>query len=294
MNPHFTYKEDLDETALKQGDVLYRTDIIESILKKVHPYYLKESFKFFMVLTQSCDLVRRSGNCKARYITLASVVTFDNVLKNEISKYQAGRIEKIGSVCDKSNKSLLYNFVEKNLNNNHKEFFYLHEDNNLGLTESCCSILRLSVVLRSNEHYDACLFSKFLELDNEFRAKLGWLVGNIYSRIGTRDWAPDIIPQTKFKAIINEILDRELYWVEKEKLMIFKEKIKKDDIDLQEMDHEDIIQSIEKIKIIRKKEKVLGVIKEKLENSNMLNLNSNIDKLIARIGSDPLFSANLK
>jgi len=207
MRHHFTYNEELGESTLHQGDLLYRTDRIENILQKVHPYYLKESFKYFMVLTQSCDLVRRGDNCKARYITLAAVVTFENTLINEISKFQRDRIEKIGSVCDISQKSFLYNLVESILNNNHNEFFYLHEDNYLGLTEACCTILRLTVALRSNEHYNECLKSKFIELDSEFRAKLGWLVGNIYSRIGTRDWAPDIIPQKNFSRMINEILD---------------------------------------------------------------------------------------
>ena len=70
--------------------------------------------------------------------------------------------------------------------------------------------------------------------------------------------------------------------------------IEKDGIDIETMDHDTIVQHIAKIKIPSKKEKVLEVIKEKLQNSNMLLPDSNIDKLIARIKSDPVFSANIK
>lgn len=64
-NIHFTYKQFPDMSSLCQGDVLRVTDEMREILKEVHPYFLNEQYKYFMVLTQSCDLVRRNaGKCK--------------------------------------------------------------------------------------------------------------------------------------------------------------------------------------------------------------------------------------
>ena len=67
---HFTYKAHADMTSLCQGDVLLKTDALSRILESVHPYFLNDEYKYFMVLSQSCDLVRRNGkNCKTPYIT---------------------------------------------------------------------------------------------------------------------------------------------------------------------------------------------------------------------------------
>lgn len=295
MNYHFTYNSDIEVNTLKQGDLLYRTENIDSVLKKIHPYYLKKSFKYYIILTQSCDLVRRDGkNCNARYISLAAVLPFDNVFRYEISKHQNDEIESIASLCDESKRSPLSHVLESILNNNHKEFFYLNEDNDLGLTESCCAVLRLSIAIRANEHYDKCLEAKILELNDEFRAKLGWLVGNIYSRVGTKDWAPEYKTHGEFRKIKKDILDSELYWVNKEKLKALKKELTERKIDITNIDRVKILELVQSIKIPSKKEKVLDVIREKLENSNIIVKGANVEKLIARIKSDPNFASNVK
>jgi len=295
MAYHFTYTSKLDDKNLKQGDLLYRTPEIESLLKQIHPYYLKKSFQYFIVLTQSCDLVLRKGKkCTAKYISLAAVLPFDKVIKIETSKYQKDKIEELFSVFDKSQRTYLYNFIDSLLNNNQKEFFYLHEDNELGLPECCCAVLRLSIAIRANEHYDICLKAKFLELETEFRAKLGWLIGNIYSRVGTKDWAPDCITQNEFKSMINTILDKELYWIDKERLILLKEKIVRDGIDINKIDREAILSIAQNIKVPSKKDKILNVIEDKLKSSNILKDDRNLNKLLSRIKSDPVFTANLK
>ncbi len=45
-----------------QGDVLERTSAIDNLLKVVHPHFHgRMKNLFFMVLTQSCDLVQRKA-----------------------------------------------------------------------------------------------------------------------------------------------------------------------------------------------------------------------------------------
>ena len=58
---HFTYKSNPDMQSLCQGDILNPTEELMEVLKTVHPYFLNKQYKYFMVLSQSCDLVRRNG-----------------------------------------------------------------------------------------------------------------------------------------------------------------------------------------------------------------------------------------
>ena len=85
---HFTYKEssDTENPSLKQGDILQKTPALLALLQKVHPYYTDSKYRFFQVITQSCDLVRRNGTCKSRYITLAAVRTLDDIIDRFIEE----------------------------------------------------------------------------------------------------------------------------------------------------------------------------------------------------------------
>ncbi len=191
---HFTYKEPAS-TQLQQGDILRKTEDIKNLLKIVHPHYLKEDYLYFLVLTQSCDLERRSSKaCKAPYITLAAVRPIELLLEREIKQYQIQHDLAKGKIIDRSYYAKLQSFTEKLLNNNATEYFYLHEDAGMGFSESCVAFLRLSIAIKSKDHYETCLNAKILELDDTFKAKLGWLVGNIYSRVGTHDWVPTVVP----------------------------------------------------------------------------------------------------
>jgi len=296
MNCHFTYTSEPDLQHLRQGDLLYRTPYIESLLRKVHTYYLKPTFKYFIILTQSCDLERRDGKkCKSDYISLGAVLPFEHIVKKEFERHQKDDIEKIGSLCDSSRRSSMYQFLEKLLNNNHTEFFYLQEDNDNGLPESCCAFLRLSIAIRSFEHYDECLKAKFIELREDFRAKLGWLIGNLYSRVGTEDWVPDNLKQHEFKRLINEILDKQVFWKDKSSLKALKVTLSDKQKETEIMTKEYIQQVADGIKPpkrIDKKIRALNVVKSKLLDSGMLNDDASIDKLLKRIEKDPIFSAN--
>jgi len=85
---HITYAAELERESLQQGDVLLRTASIDALLKEIHPHYTKEDYRYLMVLTQTCDLVRRLGSaegkrCKARYISVAAVRPLERVIARE-------------------------------------------------------------------------------------------------------------------------------------------------------------------------------------------------------------------
>lgn len=291
---HFTYQDEPDLYQLRQGDILKKTDDIKKILETVHSHYLKEDYIYFLVLTQSCDLERRSGkNCKAKYITLAAVRPFDLLIDRQIEKLQSRYKLIKGKILDDSDRNKLFDFIRRLLNNNESDYFYLHQDAGMSFPENCVTFLRLSVAIKANVHYESCLKAKTLELRDEFKAKLGWLVGNIYSRVGTDDWTPKTESESIFKKRINDILDRYCFWIDikqlnKELLRLYT----KDEIDRKTP--QAIFEVAEKLELLSKKDQLLKRLKELLLTKGYITDDTIIDKLILSIKNDPEIKAIIK
>ena len=213
---HFTYSSILDANNLHQGDVIRRTPEIEDVLRKVHPHYFAHTgYRFFQVLTQSCDLVRREGKaCKSAYITIAAVRPVAKAVERYARKMQYDDIEIRLGFCAEDRKSKVAQFVESLLDNNADNYFYLHAEPESGLGEDHCSFLQLSVPLKAGLHYQRLLDGKILQLDDAFEHKLGYLVGTSYSRVGTEDW-PRSNPE--YKTLINHHLNASqgVLWLDK-------------------------------------------------------------------------------
>jgi len=214
-NLHFTYNPEPDNTILKQGDVLEKTPQLNSLLQKYHSHYTSPVYTHFQILTQSCDLVKRRSSCSARYITIAAVRSFDTVIQRTIISETGKNIELDGKrFCNDKGKDRLAFVVETILNNNAKEFFYLHNAPKNKLENDSTTFLHLSITIKAEEHYELCLKAKILELKENFRAKLGWMVGNLYSRVGTEDFVPGAIEsRPEFLSYIDDVLDKYIGWV---------------------------------------------------------------------------------
>lgn len=208
---HWTYKSGDDKPPdLEQGSVLKRTDyLVEKVLEVYHPYYASHpDNSYFIVLSQSCDLVRRNGApCKAEYISIAPVRPLQVVLRREFadSLSTAG----VGGVTygSMSLRQRFEEFLARLFNNNNPKYFFLQQQPDAGLPEHACAILPLSISLKA-EHYDAFLEARILNLDDTFQAKLGWLIGQQYSRVGTRDW-----DEEEIKSKSAEIVNASAVWV---------------------------------------------------------------------------------
>jgi hypothetical protein len=189
---HFTYDQQLKRTELMQGDVLERTPAINALLKDVHPHFYQHPKNlFFMVLTQSCDLVTRppGGRCKAPYIAIAPVRTLDLVVERHIAQTTAADVKSPLPVVSEKIKTKTSEFLMRLLNNNEPGYFFLYGgDTSLG--SDCVTFLNLSIAIKSELHLSSCLEAKILQLASEFQAKLGWLLGQLFSRVGTQDWEP--------------------------------------------------------------------------------------------------------
>jgi hypothetical protein len=209
---HFTYKKPKGD--LQQGDLLRKTKSLRDVLSEFHPYYATHpDYAYLMVLTQSCDLALYNGNCKARYITLAAIRPVETAIERELSKYQHSSVEVHGNLCSRDNEQWIRDFLIKLFNNNISEFFYLAEDAEFDLDKAYAAFLKLAIPVKA-EHYKECLSARFAQLEEIFQAKLGWLVGNIYSRVGTPDWVPVQTTQDNFNNRVEDTLKKICLWVD--------------------------------------------------------------------------------
>lgn len=172
---------------LHQGDILIKTDELSKSLAQAHPYYADaEDYTYFMVLTQSCDLVfRGTRKPRSRYISLAAVRPLSLVVDRLLQKYRFEYDFPL-SICAKEREILVTQTLERLLHNSEEGYFFLKGGSHPNIKTDLCVFLPLSVALQIN-HFKACLSSKVAQLDHIFQAKVGWLTGNLYSRIGTPD-----------------------------------------------------------------------------------------------------------
>jgi hypothetical protein len=261
---HWTYRAPTGD--LSQGDVLKKTDEIKSLLEEVHPHYLKDDYTHFLVLTQTCDLVRRDkGACKSRYITLAAVRPLELAIKRALEKYQESPFEQVANVCSAKHRGRVGDFLVKLFNNNEHDYFYLHEDVALGLSPSSCAFLQLSIAIRARDHYEKCIKARVASMSEIFAAKLGWLVGNLYSRVGTDDWTPEHQKPSEFKKRVEETLEAACKWIDDEQL---KGAVKKATPELVAKGEEAALAHLESFQQPSRRERLLAAMEKALLDSD--------------------------
>lgn len=180
------------------------------------------------MITQSCDLVRRgeNGTCKTRYITIAAIRSLETVITRELEKTvkNGGAVIIDGEThCSKAEERDLKDFLNKIYNNQSKDYFFLHAAPSHELESDSCTFLPLSIAVKADLHFSALLSSKCLQLEDNFQSRLGWMVGNLYSRVGTKDFVPTGLPtQQEFNSLISTKLKSHLTWVKKPDFSIYK------------------------------------------------------------------------
>jgi hypothetical protein len=204
---HWTYREFSPGDDLCQGDIIARNEPVLAVLRQVHSYFCDEKYLCFIVLTQSCDLVIRKGEtCKAKQISLAVVRALDDLLPEIFHQHCGTEIPGLYRV---DNKVAATDFLERVINQNEQAqgLFYLHPDADVGIAVPAVALLRVSISLRSNQHYKMLREARRGKLDTEFRNKLGWLTGNLYSRVDTTDWADQDGGAEQSQKLITRLID---------------------------------------------------------------------------------------
>jgi hypothetical protein len=286
---YFGYKAHEGDN-LQQGDILGKDDALSQLFQKIYPYYLKEDYAHFLVLTQTCDLARReNSDCKSRYIALSAVRPFSTVLRKAIEKHQ-NSFARAGNVCSTKHKVAIAKFLSRLFNNNDPEYFYLPASPIHGFYEDACAFLRLTVSIRK-EHYDKCLDARLLSLQDVFQAKLGWLTGNIYSRVGTEDWVPNYKTGADFEEMIASRLDGACEWVG-DKVW---QKAKKDrPKELEDKSTDEIRKYISTIKPPTRREVILKELAKVLNETGIFDDEEKVKDICQRLGNRPLFKQHTK
>jgi hypothetical protein len=212
------------------------------------------------------------------------------VLQREVEKYQ-DEFAKKGMVCSQSKRGLLENFLERLLNNNEPEYFFLRKEDAVGLHDDSCAFLRLSISIRSYQHYDSCLRARVVSLTPQFQAKLGWLVGNMYSRIGTADWVPQYTTKDQFRSLIAAMLDQLCVWVDDAKLRRARMTALPN---LDSYNTGTIRSLIASATIATRRDRILERIENVLQETGLVTEENNLKKLRTRLINDPDFAASVK
>lgn len=292
---HFTYTPP-DKSSLYQGDLIKRTSEIEEVLKETHPqYFHNKKYQFFIILTQSCDLVRRNNNsCKSEYITLAVLYPLSLVVQREIAHYQYDPIERKLGFVNARVKPKIHQFIERLFNNNESEYFFLYREPHYDLEEDYCAFLQQSITVETELWYDKLLRAKFLQLTESFQHKLGYIIGSLYSRIGTEDWLPGQCTPEKFQQYIQEPLEapKLVLWIEDSTHKKVIKALKR--YNEEELTYKLLEEEVKKHRETKakRKEEVLDIIHSVLLESEVNE--EKIPKLLLRLENHPQFSGLIK
>ena len=191
---HFTY-EDIGNASddLHQGDIIQPSPALRAILADVHPHFTNDKYMAFLVLTHTCDLVRREGQpCNSRYVNLATVRPLETVLRALLEKacdpVRIGH-SLIEGVYVEESRLRAEQLLHRVFNQNEQALgaFYLHHDAAVGIADPSVALLQVSIAIRAHEHYQMLVGARTGRLRPEFRDKLGWLAGNLFARVATQD-----------------------------------------------------------------------------------------------------------
>ena len=283
---HWTYDPLDADDDLAQGDILEPTDKLRSVLEEVHPHFLDPKYTAFLIITQSCDLVLRGGGCRSRYLNLAVVRPLESVLQDLLSHFCSPISNGVYLRKDKEQAHML---MERIFNQNEQTLglFYLHPDVDAGIAVPSISLLRVSVALRSS-HYSVLKESRQGRLSVEFRNKLGWLVGNLYSRIATKDWNDQPDGKKELNTLKKAFLDGEepIHWIPESWISALHEK----GIKFDGLTNEMVVELLNENKPPTPKEqateRVLQVLKDGIPDIS----NDQIKRIRNRLLNDSLFS----
>ena len=130
--------------------------------------------------------------------------------------------------------------------------------------------LKVSIALKSELHYEVCLKAKKLELSDEFKAKLGWLIGDMYSRVGTTDWESRMTDKARKQMIEDDVKSRCVIGA-REQIKELKRNLKENSDILDS--HDAVMEYLSSIVVKSKYDQVMEIIEE-IFNTTCKNIDS--------------------
>ena len=200
---------ELSVNQLAQGDVIDRTAEVDGCIGNALALDGERlGCTHLIVLTQSCDLAKRKGRFKAPHITLAAVRPFSDIMNQYLSEKNIPIEGTDFSYYPKSVEEDARHLIERHLNNTEDDFFFLPKSEDSNIPRDLLALLRVTVTI-GKEHYETLAKAKIAELHDVFRAKLGWLAGNIYSRVATPDLEESGNAEHIKKSYYNQYISKE-------------------------------------------------------------------------------------
>jgi hypothetical protein len=102
-------------------------------------------------------------------------------------------------------KSFLKDVLRQEYNDNKRGFFYLQPEPSAGINPDSVVDLRTILTLHS-QHYKSIHGARKLSMSDVTANKLGWMAGQLFSRIPTPNW-PELEPE-RLNAEVNDLLAR--------------------------------------------------------------------------------------
>lgn len=163
-----------------ESDILCQGDILD--FEKLKPALVghqdyvanQKHYVGFCVITQTCDLVRHRG---VPFINIAVI----RKLTDTFSKADVHSNKKHDATAD-----LLHKIIDHN--ENKRGYFFLHPEPSAGITVECIVDLRVIISLYEEKHFEQIRTARTGALSEVYANKLGWMAGNLFSRVPTKDW----------------------------------------------------------------------------------------------------------
>ena len=186
--PPYIYEDRSTEPSLLQGDILKVDGKFREYFDEFYPAIKPSDGKiqYVMILTQSCDLVKaEKRKPKLSHINVCLVRRLDSLIKRLISDDIKPLEVGDKKILARDALDQLKDKLSKLLNNtDQKTHFFLPKQS--PFKDDMVAILPLSFSFRT-DHYDLLIENRVLGIKPEFQAKVGHIIGQLYSRIGTPD-----------------------------------------------------------------------------------------------------------
>ncbi len=295
---HWTYEKPEEISELQQGDILEPSEALLNLFNEVHPYFTQPKYRGFLILTQTCDLLRRERagqkSCSATHVCLSVIRSVQDIISQSLSS-RFGYLAP--GIYASHSKKAVENLVERlvNQNENALGLFYLHRDIDSGISVHSVALLRVAISVKAADHFNTLLKARVGRLSKEFQPKLGWMVGNLYSRVGVTDWKEksEIEKQNIEEDIIKEILSftrSEPIWLDRS---LYSKILKKtpDFNTLPESSQEEIIRSSLPPP---PKEKAIEIIAQIVKTVVPKIKDEDIEKIKSRLANNDQFEAQMR
>ena len=293
MPMHWTYAEVDLARHLMQGDILRPTTAAQSRLETIAPEFCDRKCRAFIITTQSCDLVVRKGKCSAQHVNVAVVRALDEVL-----------LFILNAVCESPAPGVYYRdtkadadmLVKRIFNQNEQALglFYLHPDHQAGILEPCVALLRVTATFPS-EDYEVLRDARCGALAPGFRDKLGWLVGNLYSRVATTDWHEQRDGGSKLNEMTSHLLreshtEKAPRWVNRS----WVEAAARAGVEIGALPPQDLAGALEAHAPPDPKQEAIGCVTEVIKRVIPGVCSEHLAKITSRLMQDPLLARALK